>query len=92
MLFSSLVFSQILLKNCLLLTFVRYIRIYHTFGLLDCNSHNEDFVILRFCPIYFNITLAGLKSIVRHTEDFVIWGSLNRCSTVVLIRSIAVVV
>ena len=39
--------------------------------------YNEDFVISRFvisrfCSIYFTVTLAGLKYIVRYTEDFVI--------------------
>ena len=55
-----------------MLTFVRYIGVYHTFGLLFCVSCNEDFVISRFFPIHFTVTLAELKSIVRYTEDFVI--------------------
>ena len=29
------------------------------------------FVISRFCAIHFTVTLAGLKKIVRYTEDFV---------------------
>ena len=45
---------------------------YYTLGLLDCARYDEDFVISRFFPIHFTVTLAGLKSIVRHTEDFVI--------------------
>ena len=42
------------------------------FGLLDCACYNEDFVISRFHSIYFTVTLAGLKNIVRYNEDFVI--------------------
>ena len=38
------------------------------FGLLDCVHCNKDFVIFF---IHFTITLAGLKSIVHYTEDFV---------------------
>ena len=43
---------------------------------LDCARYNEDFVVLRFvisrfCSIHFIVTLAGLKNIVRYTEDFV---------------------
>ena len=47
-------------------------RVDYTLGLLDCARYDEDFVISRFFPIHFTVTLAGLKSIVRHTEDFVI--------------------
>ena len=62
---------------CSVLTFIRYIKVDFTFGLLDCVCYNEDFVISRFvisrfCSIHFTITLAGLKNIVRYTEDFVI--------------------
>ena len=62
---------------CRLLTFFRYIGVYHTFGFLNCVRFNEDFVILRFiiskfCSIHFTVTLAGLKKIVRYTKDFVI--------------------
>ena len=55
------------------MTFIRYIGVDFTFGLLDCVRYNEDFVISRFvisrfCSIHFTITLAGLKNIVRYTE------------------------
>ena len=61
-----------------MLTFIRYIGVDFTFGLLDCVRYNEyfvisRFVISRFCSIHFTVTLAGLKNIVRYTEDFVIW-------------------
>ena len=47
------------------------------FGLLDCVHYNEDFVksrfvISRFYSIHFTVILAGLKKLVRYTEDFVI--------------------
>ena len=42
------------------------------FGLLNCASYNRDFVISRFCSLHFTATLAGLKNIVRYTEDFVL--------------------
>lgn len=47
------------------------------FGLLGCVHCNKDFVISRFIiprffPIHLTITLAGLKSIIHYTEDFVI--------------------
>ncbi len=35
----------------------------------------------RFCSIYFTVTLAGLKDIVRYTKDLY-KGLLNRGSTV----------
>ena len=59
------------------MTFIRYIGVDFTFGLLNCVRYNEDFVIssfvkLRFCSIHFTVSLAGLKNIVRYTEDFVI--------------------
>ena len=61
------------------MTFIRYIGVDITFGLLDCVRNNEDFVfwrfvISRFCSIYnyFTVTLAGMKNIDRSTEDFVI--------------------
>ena len=57
---------------CSVITFVRYIGVDFTFGLLDCVRYNEDFVISRFCSIHFTVTLAGLKNLVRYTEDFVI--------------------
>ena len=57
---------------CRVMTFIGYIGVDFTFGLLDCVRFNEDFVISRFCSIHFTVTLAGLKNIVRYTEDFVI--------------------
>ena len=57
---------------CYMWSFVRYVGVYYTLGLLDCARYDEDFIISRFFPIHFTVTLAGLKSIVRHTEDFVI--------------------
>ena len=62
---------------CCMMTFIRYIRVDFTLGLLDCFCDNEDFVISRFVAsrfycIHFTVTLAGLKNIVRYTEDFVI--------------------
>ena len=59
------------------MTFICYIGVDFTFGLLDCVRCKEDFVISRFvksrfCSILFTVTLAGLKNIVRYTEDFVI--------------------
>ena len=47
------------------MTFIRYIGVNFTFGLLHCVRCNEDFVISRFCSIHFTVTLA---------EDFVIQG------------------
>ena len=49
-----------------LLTFIRYIEVYFTFGLLDCVRYKEDFVksrfvISRFCSIHFTVIFAGLK-------------------------------
>ena len=41
-----------------MLTFVRHIGVYYMFGLLDCVRYNEDFVISRFGPIHFTVTLA----------------------------------
>ena len=62
---------------CSVMTFIRYIGVDFTFGLLDCVRYKEDFVISRFvisrfCSIHFTVALAGLKNIVRYTEDFVI--------------------
>ena len=59
------------------MTFIRYIGVDFMFGPLDCVRYDEDFVIprvviSRFRPIHFTVTLAGLKNIVRYTEDFVI--------------------
>ena len=55
------------------MTFILYIRVDFTLGLLDCVRYNEDFIILqyvisRFCSIHFTVTLFGLKNIVRYTE------------------------
>ena len=60
-----------------MLAFVRYIGVHFAFGPLDSARYNKDFVILRFvisrfCSIHFTVTLAGLKNIVRYSEDFVI--------------------
>ena len=57
---------------CRLLTFLRYIGVYFTFGLMDYVRYNEHFVIWRFCSIQFSVTLAGQKNIVRYTEDLVV--------------------
>ena len=56
------------------MTFIRYIGVGFTFGVLDCVRYNEDFVISRFCSVNFtvHVTLAGLKNIVYFTKDFVI--------------------
>ena len=62
---------------CRVMTFIHYIKVDFTLGLLNCVGYNEDFiiskfVISRFCSIHFTVTLAGLENIVRYTEDFVI--------------------
>ena len=66
---------------CRVMTFIHYIGVDFTFGLLDCVHYNKDFVISRFVilssrfySIHFTITLAGLKNIrvVHYTRDFVI--------------------
>ena len=57
---------------CRVMTFIRYIEVDFTFGLLDCVRCKEDFVISRLGSILFTVTLAGLKNIVRYTEDLVI--------------------
>ena len=54
------------------MTFICYIGVDFTFGLLDCVRYNEDFVISGFCSIHFTVTLAGLKDIIHYPEDFVI--------------------
>ena len=61
----------------LLMTSIRYIRVDFTFRVRDCVRYIEDFAISRFvksrfCSVIFSVTLAGLKNIVRYTEDFVI--------------------
>ena len=55
-----------------MLTFIRYIEVNFAFALVDCVRYNEDFVKSRFCFLHFTVILAGLKKIVRYTEDFVI--------------------
>ena len=60
-----------------MLSFIRYIELFFTFGLLDCVRYKEGFlisrfVISRFCSIHFTVILVGLKRIVRYIEDFVI--------------------
>ena len=62
---------------CRVMTFTRYIGVDFTFRVLDCVRYIEDFavsrfVISRFFSAHFTVTLAGLKKIVRYTEDFVI--------------------
>ena len=62
---------------CRVMTFIHYIGVDFMFRLLDCVRYNEDsiisrFTISRFCSIHSAVTLAGLKNIVRYTEDFVI--------------------
>ena len=59
------------------LTFIRFIEVYFKFALVDCVRYNEDFVKWsfvksRFCSMHFTVILAGLRKIVRFTEDFVI--------------------
>ena len=61
---------------CRVITFIRYIGVDVTFGLLGCVRYNENFVmsrfvISRFCSIHFTVTVAGLKHLVRYAEDFV---------------------
>ena len=55
-----------------MVTFIRYIEANFTFGLVDFVRYNEDFVKWRLSSIHFNIILAGLKKIVRYTENFVV--------------------
>ena len=50
------------------MTFIRYIGVDFTFGVLDCVRYIEDFVISRFCSIHFTVSLAGLKNFVRYTD------------------------
>ena len=63
-----------------MLTFICYIEVYYfSFAFLDCVCYNEDFIKLRFViyrgfvPYCLIVILAGLKKIVCHTKDFVIW-------------------
>ena len=46
---------------CYMWSFVRYVGVYYTWGLLDCARYDEDFVISRFFPIHVTVTLAGLE-------------------------------
>ena len=55
-----------------MLTVIRYIEVSFTFEIVDCVRYNEDFVKSRFSSIHFTVIFAGLKKIVRYTEDFVI--------------------
>ena len=55
-----------------MLTFIRFIEVCFTFAFLDSVRYNEDFVKSRFCSLHFIAILAGLKKIVRCTEDFVL--------------------
>ena len=62
---------------CRVMTFIRYIGVDLTLGILDCDRYNKDFVISRFvlsrsCSIHFTVTLAGPKNVFRYTEDFAI--------------------
>ena len=66
--FSSLLVCFALIF-CRVMTFICYIGVSFMFGLCDCVHHNKDFVISRFCSIYFIVTLARLKDIVCYTED-----------------------
>ena len=43
-----------------------------TFGLVDFVRYNVDFVKSRLSSIHFTVILAGLKKIVRYTENFVV--------------------
>ena len=54
-----------------MVTFIRYIEANFSFELLDCVRYNEDFVKSRLYSIHFTVILAGLKKIVRYTENFV---------------------
>ena len=65
------------------MTFIYFIGVDFRFGLLDCVCYNKDFVILRliisrFCSIHFTLTLARLKNIIHHAENFLFRGLLNR--------------
>ena len=60
-----------------MMTFIRYIGVDFTFGVLDRVRCIEDFVIprliiSRLCSTHFTVTLARLKNIVHCTEDLVI--------------------
>ena len=60
-----------------MVTFIRYIEANFTFGLVDFVRYNEDFVKWRFVKsrlssIHFTVILAGVKKMVRLTENFVV--------------------
>ena len=59
-----------------MLTIIRYFEVNFPFALVDCVRCNKDFVKSRFSSIHFTVILAGLKKIVRDTEDFVIQSNL----------------
>ena len=57
------------------------------FGLLHCIRYNKDFVISwfiksSFFPIYFIVTLTGLKNIIIIPRTLLYSSLLNRTSTV----------
>ena len=57
------------------------------FGLLHCIRYNKDFVISwfiepSFFPIYFIVTLTGLKNIIIEPRTLSNSSLLNRSSTV----------
>ena len=57
------------------------------FGLLHCVRYNKDFVISwfikpSFFPIYFIVTLTGLKNIIIVPRTLSNSSSLNQSSTV----------
>ena len=54
------------------MTFIHYIGVVLTFGLVDCVHYSKDFVMSRFFSIHFTVTLARVKNIVCYTKDFVI--------------------
>ena len=65
------------------MTFIRYIEVDFTFGLLDCARYNEDFVISKFYSIHFTVNLAGLRNVIRYIPRTSLHrDSLNRSSTV----------
>ena len=67
--FSSLLVSLAFIFRRVM-TFIRYIGVDFTFGLLDCVRNIEDFVISRCCSIHFTVTLVELKNIFRYSEEF----------------------
>ena len=61
-----------------MLTIIRYFAVNFPFALVDCVRRNEDFVKSRFSSVHFTVILAGLKKIVRDTEDFVTDSQTSR--------------